>query len=84
MLLIGGIVSLLSILFLRVWISSESIRLAHELEALIEQKDSLEGSKRKILAQIEELKSPSRISKIAVNKLGMVRSPDTKIIFVEK
>jgi len=79
-----GFLLILSLLFLRVWMTSDAVEIACEIDALTEKKESLEEENKKMLVEIGKLKSPERIGKIAINDLNMVRSPDTKVIFLEK
>ena len=44
----------------------------------------LEEENKKLELEIARLKTPERISSIAVSDLEMVRSPDTKVITLEK
>ena len=73
-----------SALLLRVWISDRAVDLAHEIDYLASEKKSLEEGNRKLALEIARLRSPERISKIAVAQLNMVRSSDTEIIVLEK
>jgi cell division protein FtsL len=53
-------------------------------DALAVKKESLEEENKKMLVEIGKLRSPERVGKVAINDLNMVRSPDTKVIFLEK
>jgi cell division protein FtsL len=79
-----GFLLILSLLFLRVWMTSDAVEIACEIDALTEKKESLEEENKKMLVEIGKLKSPERVGKVAINDLNMVRSPDTKVIFLEK
>jgi cell division protein FtsL len=79
-----GFLLILSLLFLRVWMISDAVEIACEIDALAEKKESLEEENKKMLVEIGKLKSPERVGKVAINDLNMVRSPDTKVIFLEK
>ena len=73
-----------SALLLRVWISDRAVDLAYEIDCLAAEKKSLEEGNRKLALEIARLRSPERISKIAVAQLNMVRSSDTEIIVLGK
>ena len=73
-----------SVLLLRVWISDKAVDLACEIDRLAAEKKSLEEGNRKLALEIARLRSPERISKIAVAQLNMVRSSDTEVIVLEK
>jgi len=75
---------ILSLLLLRIWILSDAVGLAYEINSLIAEKESLEAENKKIMVEIARLKSPERISKIAVTDLKMVRPSNTKVIFLER
>jgi len=75
---------ILALLFLRIWLISDAVEIACEIDALTEKKESLEEENKKMLVEIGKLRSPERIANVAVNDLNMVRSPDTKVIFLEK
>ena len=79
-----GCLIALSLLFLRIWILSDAVEIACEINELDKKKQDLKKENEKILVEITKLKSPDRISEIAVKNLNMVRSPDTKVIFIEK
>ena len=75
---------ILSLLFLRIWLMSDAVEIAVEINALTEKKELIEEENKRMLVEIGKLKSPDRIGNVAVNDLNMVRSPDTKVIFLEK
>jgi cell division protein FtsL len=75
---------MLSLLFLRIWLMSDAVEIAVEINALNEKKELIEEENKKMLVEIGKLKSPDRIGNVAVNDLNMVRSPDTKVVFLEK
>jgi cell division protein FtsL len=79
-----GCLIVLSLLFLRIWILSNAVEIAYEINELDEKKQVLKKENEKIFVEITKLKSPDRISEIATKDLSMVRSPDTKVIFIEK
>ena len=72
-------------LLLRVRISDRAVELAYEIGQLAAEKSSLEEENRKLELEIARLKTPERISKIAVSDLKMVRaSEDTEVIVLER
>jgi cell division protein FtsL len=75
---------MLFLLFLRIWLTSDAVEIAVEINDLNEKKELIEEENKKMLVEIGKLKSPDRIGNIAVNDLNMVMSPDTKVIFLEK
>jgi cell division protein FtsL len=79
-----GCLIVLSLLFLRIWMLSNAVEIACEINELDVKKQVLKKENEKIFVEITKLKSPDRISEIATNDLNMVRSPDTKVIFIEK
>ena len=79
-----GCLIVLSLLFLRIWILSNAVEIACEINELDEKKQVLKKENEKIFVEMTKLKSPDRISEIATKYLNMVRSPDTKVIFIEK
>ncbi len=77
-------VIIFSMLLLRVRLSARAVELAYEIEYLAEEKKSLEEENRKLELEVAKLKSPERISKIAINELNMVRSADAKVVTLER
>jgi len=75
---------IMPLLFLRIWLMSDAVEIAVEINALTEKKELIEEENKRMLVEIGKLKSPDRIGNVAVNDLNMVRSPDTKVIFLEK
>ena len=73
-----------SMLVLRVRLSARGIELAYDIDRLVDEKKSLEEENRKLALEIARLKSPDRISKIAVNDLKMVRSADAGVVMLER
>ncbi len=73
-----------SVLLLRVWISDRAVDLAYDIDYLAAEKRSLEEGNRKLTLEIARLKSPERISKIAVEQLKMVRSSGAEVIVLER
>jgi cell division protein FtsL len=71
-------------LLLRIWFLSKAVDLAYETDNLTIQKEALEEENRKLSLEIARLKSPDRISRIATENLGMVRSPDAEVIILER
>ena len=67
-------------LLLRIWFLSKAVDLAYEIDGLAIQKEALEEENRKLSLEIAKLKSPDRISRMATENLGMVRSSDAVII----
>ena len=51
---------------------------------LATQKEALEEENRRLSLEIARLKSPDRISRIATENLGMVRSSDAQVIILER
>jgi len=74
----------LSLLFLRIWMSSDAVEIAYEIDELDAKKQALQKENEKILVEISKLKSTDRVSEIATNELNMVRSPETKVIFIDR
>ena len=72
-----------SLLFFRVWLSSKGVELACEIDCLSEEKESLEEENRKLLLEVAKLKSPKRISRIAVMDLRMIRPPEAEVVTLE-
>ncbi len=66
-------------LLLRIWFLSKAVDLAYEIDGLAVQKEALEEENRRLSLEIARLKSPDRISRIATENLGMVRSSDAVI-----
>jgi cell division protein FtsL len=75
--------ALFSLLLFHVWISSRGVGLALEIDRLSKQKEALEEENEKLSLEIAELKSPERISKIAVMELNMIRPPKAEVITLE-
>jgi cell division protein FtsL len=75
---------IISLLFLRVWIMSNAVEIACETNTLFQKKESLEEENKKMMVELATLKSPERISNIAVRELNMVRSSNGKIVFLER
>lgn len=72
------------LLFLKVWIMSNAVQIACEINSLDQKKENLEEENKKLMIELATLRSPERINKIAIYDLNMVRSPESKIIFLEK
>lgn len=77
-------IAVLFLLFLRIWMLSDAVEIACEINDLDEKKQALKKENEQILVEITQLKSPDRISEIATKNMNMVRSPDTKVIFIDK
>ncbi|HGE72720.1 TPA: cell division protein FtsL [Candidatus Poribacteria bacterium] len=75
---------IISLLFLRVWIMSNAVQIACEINSLDQKKEALEEENKKMMIELATLKSPERINKVAIDDLNMVRSSDSKIIFLER
>ena len=84
LLILLGAIAIFSALLLRVRLSDRAIELACEIESLATDKRALEEENRKLALEIARLKNPERISRIAVEKLGLVRSSDTEVIVLKK
>jgi len=78
------ILLLFSLFLFRIWLSSEAVKLAYEVDSLIAEKESLEEENSRIMIEIAECKSPENIRQIATDDLKMVRSIETKVIIVER
>ena len=72
------------VLLLRVWFSSKAVELACEIDRLAEEKETLEEENRRLSLEAARLKSPERISRIAVADLNMIRSLDAEVIMLER
>lgn len=79
-----GVVIIFSMLFLRVRLSARAVELAYEIESLAKEKKSLEEENRKLALKVARLKSPERISRIAINELNMVRSADVEVVTLKR
>ncbi len=79
-----GCLAVLSLLFLRIWMLSDAVKIAYEINELDVKKRVLQKDNDKILVEIDQLKSLDRINEIATKKLNMVRSSDTKVILIER
>jgi len=79
-----GCLAVLSLLFLRIWMLSDAVKTAYEINELDVKKRVLQKDNDKILVEIDQLKSLGRINEIATKKLNMVRSSDTKVIIIER
>ena len=79
-----GVLSVFSILFLRVWIPSKAFEIAYEIEQLTQEKERLEEENTQIALEIARLKTPERIERIAVNELNMVRSSEIEVEVIKK
>ena len=84
LLILLSAVIIFSMLLLRVRLSARAVELAYEIERLAAEKKSLEEENRKLALEVAELKSPERISKIAINDLNMVRSADAEVVTLER
>lgn len=82
--LIFSILIIFSLLLLRIWMLSDAIKLAYEVDNLIEEKEKIENENTKLVAEIARLKSTDRIKRIAIEDLNMVMAPKTKIILIER
>ena len=71
-------------LLLRIWFLSKAVDLAYETDRLTTQKEALEEENTKLSLEIARLKSPDRISRIATENLGMIRSSDAEVIILER
>ena len=69
-----------SLLLFRVWISSRGTELACEIARLSAEKESLEEGNTKLSLEVAELKSPKRISRIAIMDLNMIRPSEVEVI----
>lgn len=72
------------ILFLRIWFLSKAVESAYETNLLMTKKESLEEENKKLLIEIAKLKSPERISKIAVTDLNMIRPSKVEVVVLGK
>lgn len=63
---------------------SNAVEIACETNTLIQKKESLEEENKKMTVELATLKSPERISDVAVHDLNMVRSSDSRIVFLER
>lgn len=72
------------LLFFRVWIMSSAVQIACEINSLDQKKENLEEENKRLMIELATLKSPERINKVAIYDLNMVRSPESKIIFLER
>jgi len=79
-----GALLLFSMLLLRVWLSSKTVELAYEIGQLEVEKKTLEEENKKLSIQVAKLKSPERISRIAITDLKMIRSSDTEVVILER
>ncbi len=77
-------VLIFSMLLLRVRLSARGVELAYDIERLATEKKLLEEESRKLALEVARLKSPERISKIAVNDLKMVRSAGAEVVVLER
>lgn len=84
LLILLSAMSLLSAFMLRVWLSSKAVELAYEIGRLAAERKMLEEENCKLELEIAELRSPERISRIAVNELKMVRSSNAEVIVLER
>ncbi len=73
-----------SLLLLRIWMLSDAIKLAYEVDNLIVEKEKIEEENTKLVAEIARLKSTDRIKKIAMEDLNMVMASKTKVILIER
>jgi len=62
----------------------DAVKSACEINNFEEKIQALGKENEKILVEITELKSPTRIDDIASKELNMIRSPDTKATFIER
>ena len=79
-----GVFVLFLVLLLRIWFSSKAVELAYEIDRLAAEKETLEEENRRFVLQIAALRSPERISRIAVEDLKMVRPADAAVIFLKR
>ncbi len=63
---------------------SSAVEIACEINTLVQKKESLEEENKKMMVELATLKSPEQISNVAANDLNMVRSSDSKIVFLER
>ncbi len=73
-----------SMLLVRIRLSARAVELAYEIELLAKDKNALEEENRKLGLEVARLKSPERISKIAVRDLNMVRSAAAEVVTLER
>jgi len=79
--LIAGFVSIGSCLFY-VWSHHQMISLGYETSQTIRQERELLEKNKKLRLELAALKSPSRIERIALQELGMVRPQKEQLIIV--
>lgn len=72
------------VLLIRIGLSDKAVELAYEIEQLAREKKSLEEENEKLDLEIARLRTPERISRIAVSDLNMVRASDPKVIVLER
>lgn len=72
------------LLFFRVWITSSAVQIACEINLLDQKKENLEEENKRLMIELATLKSPERISRVATYDLSMIRSSESKIIFLER
>ncbi len=82
--LVFCILIIFSLLLLRIWMISDAIKLAYEVDSLIAEKEKMEKENTKLIAEIARLKSTDRIKKIAMKDLNMVMASKTRIILIER
>ncbi len=82
--LIISILIIFSLLLLRIWMISDAVKLAYEVDTLIAEKERIEEENTKFIAEIARLKSIDRIKKIAMEDLNMVTASKTRVILIEK
>lgn len=82
--LIISILIIFSLLLLRIWMLSDAVKLAYEVDSLIAEKRKIKEENSKLVAEIAKLKSTDRIKKIAMEDLNMVMVSKTKVILIEK
>ena len=82
LLILLGALLLFPALLLRVWLSSRTVELAYDIGRLQTENRALEEENRKLLLEIARLKSPERISRIAITDLKMIRSSEAEVISI--
>ena len=64
---------LLAIWMLNVWVCSSITKRAYELKSMEREKSYIKNQVDKLQVEITAFKSPGRISKLAVDELGLVK-----------
>ncbi|MFA5858303.1 MAG: cell division protein FtsL [Elusimicrobiota bacterium] len=72
-----------SILVTVVWTQVESVRLGNDVSSICKRIANVENNNKYLRIQLDELRDPGRIEKIAKEKFGMIEPKGSEVVILK-